>query len=611
MQKSKPLEYPAAYNQRDVLTLKPLNQWTQEEEMVHLEHNRILQSGFTTRAPEELIANAKLVGEDWLTDVACPRVEGALAIHLAKEMVVTYKVGEEDLDTKNQRAYKLLLEDNPDIQNQLEQQINSKLSIISPSAEELEASALSRLARNNENRKRNHLPELPITNESLDVAKSIDSDLIRKKVTYEIVDEYVQSQREHISAELALGVKDIVTPGQNSDYAFLGAAGSGKSTISREFLDDNQKENCVVVATDNYRAFTIPGSDERVKNVGQNRFTQTQDFAYMIKELVQKDIVERSNGRPDIIFDAVTLDYNTKKLLQHGNVTSAVAAYSGTGFVGIPERADFRARDENAAPADKARFVNTTSLLEGHANASDRLLTSVPDKAITKIYDTNVERGKPAVEIGAINTINNTLEIADLKSLSEFLNKRNLNIEAIHQVDLIYNPQSPLNLLSTHPENKAKAVLDLIPETRFKPAFTIKMMDKQGVEYAELTSAQGNVKLNISNFDVFDQKASSETIEGAVLRAITRQVEKGGLEASFNQAFEKGDKNAFKESMVKIKQDMLKAQKLKKLGIRKDVAEIQKSVSTFFENAGENPPGMQPVLKNQRGPGVNKGRDGR
>ena len=144
------------------------------------------------------------------------------------------------------------------------------------------------------------------------------------------------------------------------------------------------------------------------------------------------------------------------------------------------------------------------------------------------------------------------MQIKDLRVMSEFLNKKNLNAEAIHQVDLIYNTKNPLNLLSTHPENKAKAILDLVPETRFKPAFTIKMMDKQGGEYAELTSVNGVVKLNVLDTTIFNKKALSETIEGGVIRAITRQVEKGGLEASFNTAFDKGDKNSFKESAIKI-----------------------------------------------------------
>ncbi len=504
-----------------MLTLKPLNQWTQEE-MVHLEHNRILQPGFATRTAEELIKNAKLVGEDWLTDVCCPSVQGALTIHLAKEMVVTYKVGEDDLDQQNQKAYKLLLENNPDIKNQLEVKINTRLTVDTPSPEKLEASARSRLEQNNKNRKQNNLPELPITEERLNAAKSIELDLIRKKVTSEIVDEYVQEQRPLISTALGLEPKDIITPGQNKDFSFLGAAGSGKSTISRQFLTDGQKENCIIVATDNYRAFSIPGSNENEKDAGKNVFAKTQDLAYMVKELVQKDISKRAAGRPNIIFDAVTLDYGTKKLLQQGVVTSAIAAYSGApGLVGIAERADYRARDTSASPADKGRFVHTTSLLEGHANASGRLLTSVPEKAITTIYDTNVERRQPAIDIGNIDTTTNIMQIKDLRVMSEFLNKKNLNAEAIHQVDLIYNTKNPLNLLSTHHENKAKAILDLVPETRFKPAFTIKMMDKHGGEYAELTSVNGVVKLNVLDTTIFNKKALSETIEGGVIsRAI-------------------------------------------------------------------------------------------
>ncbi len=91
MKTPKSLEYPEAYNQRDVLTLKPLKQWTQEEELVHLEHNRILQPGFATRTPEELIKNAKLTGEDWLTDICCPSIQGALALLLWRSQKLFYK----------------------------------------------------------------------------------------------------------------------------------------------------------------------------------------------------------------------------------------------------------------------------------------------------------------------------------------------------------------------------------------------------------------------------------------------------------------------------------------------------------------------------------------
>lgn len=46
---------------------------------------------------------------------------------------------------------------------------------------------------------------------------------------------------------------------------------------------------------------------------------------------------------------------------------------------GIAKRADSRARREDAVPADKGRFVHTGDLLESHASASEKLLSSVPE----------------------------------------------------------------------------------------------------------------------------------------------------------------------------------------------------------------------------------------
>ena len=40
----------------------------------------------------------------------------------------------------------------------------------------------------------------------------------------------------------------------------------------------------------------------------------------------------------------------------------------------------------------------------------------------------------------------------------------------------------------------------------------------------------------------------SDTIDGSLLRSVTRQVEKGGLDKSLEAAFDKGDKQSFVES---------------------------------------------------------------
>lgn len=552
--KAKKNKKPEAYNQRDVVSLKPVSKWTQEDEKVLLEHNRIFQTGVLGRPAIDLISDAKLAGEDWITDFCCPTAEAALIMHLAKEMVITYKVGESDLDNKTQEAYQWLLENNTNIINELNDAIEEKFLANAPQAETLENLAKHRLVNTNNNRKKNNLPELPINDDSINAAKRIELDIVRKKITHEVANQYIQKQKQQMQeSSLSLELKSLVDT--NKDFCFLGAAGSGKSSVTGQFLQDDAKKDYIILATDNYRAFTMPWFKGNKKDAGKNAFAETQDFAYMIKELVIEALQSKQKSesqRPNIIFDGITLGDSEKRLLQTENITSIVAAYAPAGYQGIAERADQRAKDANAAPADKGRFVNTTALFEGHASASARLLTSVP--ASTIIYDTNVERGAKAIEIGKIDPKTNTIEIRNLKAMSEFFNKVNLNTEAINEVDLVFNSKDSLNLLSTHPENKAKAILELVPATKYKPAFTIKMLDEDGKEYAELTSVNGAVKLNVSNEDVFNKKALPEidTVEGSVLRAITRQVAQGGVKKSLNLVSTLGDKVSFKHSIKKI-----------------------------------------------------------
>ena len=207
-------------------------------------------------------------------------------------------------------------------------------------------------------------------------------------------------------------------------------------------------------------------------------------MAYMIKELAQEEIdtqVKTKNERPNIICDCVTLESGMKVLLSTSKeVVSVFAAYNGEpGYIGIAERADNRAKDAGAGPGDKGRFVNTTSLLQGHASASARILSSVPNSAITDLYNTNVERGEAPVKIGKIDTIQNKLEITDLRVMAAFLNKRNINAEAVNQVGLIVK-NNPINTLSTHPENQAKSIIDLVPKSDFKAAFEVSV-DHQNI----------------------------------------------------------------------------------------------------------------------------------
>lgn len=293
------------------------------------------------------------------------------------------------------------------------------------------------------------------------------------------------AQLPEIAQNISLEKKDVYSLGESHDFSFLGAAGSGKSTVSRQWLTEAEKTNYAIIATDNYRAFTMPRTEEHeLRETNKNVFTRTQDVAYMVKELVQErlDQCVEVGERPNIICDCVTLDHKMQALLKQGEAISVVAAYAGEpGFLGIAERADARARDTGAAPADKERFVNTSSLLEGHANASARLLSSIPTAVKTDIYDTNVARGEKPIKIATIDPEAHTMEISDLRVMSEFLNKRNINKEAVNPVDLILSKET--GFLVTHPEMKAKSIIDLVAATKHKPAYNIILKDKNDVPY--------------------------------------------------------------------------------------------------------------------------------
>jgi hypothetical protein len=299
----------------------------------------------------------------------------------------------------------------------------------------------------------------------------------------------------------------------------------------------------------------MPGTQSHEEKETKNIFTRTQDSAFLAKEIIQDEIAKKleKGKRPNIICDCVTLEPCMREWLDQGKVTSIVTAYRGEpGYMGIAERADNRARND---PVDKGRFVETTELLTKHADASKKLLSSIPENVITTVLDTSVEKEEQPKEIAKIDSKSHIMEISNLRVMSEFLNKRNINTFAINQVDLILN-SNPLNLLVTHPEMKAKAILDLVPEAEYKPAYRVQLKGKMKEEdtdedkiiYAELVLVEGAVKLSIVNNQVFDKIAMSNNIESSVLRAITRQAIMGTLTASFESAYELNDIESFKKA---------------------------------------------------------------
>lgn len=121
---------PEAYNHRDVMTLKPLTEWTAEEEEIQRKHNRILQPGFLDKPAEEVIRDAKKAKVDWLTDICCPSTEASLLLNIAKELVVSYKVADDQLEARAHDVFKAITEKDPTILASLKEEVDRQLETL-------------------------------------------------------------------------------------------------------------------------------------------------------------------------------------------------------------------------------------------------------------------------------------------------------------------------------------------------------------------------------------------------------------------------------------------------------------------------------------------------
>lgn len=551
--KKNPLQ-PVAYNHRDVLGLKPLFEWALEEEHIHKQHNRILQPGFMYRNADDVLRDAKLARVQWLTDYCCPSIRAAILLHIAKELVVKYKVENDQLNIKAHHLYCSLLNNNQKLIDELNDQLNDMMGELTKANGLLNSQTLHQLAH--KLLTKNKIDQAGPNQYQAAVRLIIDHE--RKKKIDELVSKLI---KKYLSKH-QLQVKPIFAIHETHDYCFLGAIGSGKSTITKQYLREDEKTDYIVLSTDNYRVFTLPGTEDHEQQQTKDVFTRTQDSAFMIKELVEKEIeakITSEHCRANIICESVFLEERMQHLLAEGCLTSVIAAYKGEpGFIGIVERADQRARDITAPLADQGRFVQTTALLKGHADASNKLLSGLPANVTTIVYDTNVEKGLPPIEIARIYGASHEIEITNLKVMAEFLNKKNINIAAINQIDLIYPSHNPFNVLATHPENKAKAILDLALFKGFKSTYTIKLKQFE-VTYAVLKLEKDQLSLKIIDERIFMKKAYAETIEAMILRAMVRQVETGSLQASLEAVLVEGDKNSFisvmNESMWKDEEE--------------------------------------------------------
>jgi hypothetical protein len=451
--------FPAAMLHRDIFTRKKLREFSSIDKEIYLRENRILQPGFLADDPVNFFKDMLLIEEEWLTDCCCPSAKAEIILNIAAKLVTEYKIDAQNLDQKAHEVYISLIKNNPSLLQDIDYRITTSLKewLSTLNADFLEIQAIKRLKKNN---------IANPTSQQIEAAKRIEIGLKRRELTQKIVSEVVtETMLAQNCAQNGLIEKELHNRSENHDISILGAAGSGKSTVLRSIGVD-RRAYCVL-STDDYRAFTLPGTKAfESKNPQGQAFARSQDFAYLVKEKVIKRL-QRPGKRANIICDCITLDYNMRELLaeSRANLASFVTAFSGgAGYVEIAERAHNRAEDTAADPADKFRHVHTTSLLEGHAEASSILLSSIPSSGITVIYNTNIPKSEPPRVMAEIDNDQHIIKIYDFQTMAEFLNKSNINIEAHHPIELIVakREKDTTYPFITHPRIKAESLLKFI-----------------------------------------------------------------------------------------------------------------------------------------------------
>lgn len=531
------------YQQRDVLTLKKLSDWTEEEIAAHLKENRILQPEFTKDNVRQIIKDAAVCQQDWLTDVICPSIEAALTLNIAKELVIYYKASENELNTITKEIFdyikKIYSKELEQLENSLVQEIETQQKIIRQRANN---KCLAYCLKNN--------CDSETTTSLLESFIRIETNIFRKKFINEQITKIIKNSLNSSQYQgPRLVKKQVKKSGQNTDYSFLGAAGSGKSFIMKKYLTEEQIRDTILLSTDSYRGVFVPNTESFESQPTKQGFIKTQDSAYLIKELIQIELEEnltKNQQRSDVLLDCISLEPWHRRLLEHNQTTtSVVAALDDVRLV--PERAYKRAENKGAGPADKGRYVNTTALLEGHQNASKRLLTGIPENVITNIFDTNSTSTSPSI-IANIDTRekNLVINILNLNKFADFIGKANINPNATSSIQVYKNDKARRYQFTYSKDNKAEAIINLIRGTK-QSSPNIPRINFE--DYAYICNNQGTIELVINDKNKFLQ----ELHKNPVLKEIALQIYHGNLAKTRRSKRIFGVQNSIKQSLNPLK----------------------------------------------------------
>ncbi|STX27693.1 coiled-coil protein [Legionella beliardensis] len=434
------------YNMRHILTLKSYTDWTLEERRLQETHNRILQPNFMEGLIDEQLNHAQVAQEKWLTDVLVPRWQTALFLNIAARLITDYRIDTEQVnETAKQLWFDILF-------SRFTKKLMNHWQTMSLSVAPLAGTGIHENCVAKAKQRMSSLYSA-LTEDTFDYDVKFQSCLIieknkvRKQLINTIIKEFLDNYLD-LFTKGKLENKSQYPIGSNKDYVFLGPAASGKSTISNQYIQQQERSDYISLATDDYRGIYLPATDIFEQQDTEQVFIRTQDSAYLISELVEDRLCSLKDKRPNIIVDGVTYKPAHRALIETNNNSIIVCACLDD-MAEVVKRSYDRAMREDSSSADRGRYVNTTSLIQMHKAASVDLIASCPPNTKIAFYNTNIPRGEVPPLIATIDTHHEkTLTIHHEKGallrLTSFFNKKRLNVSAKNDNSLFMsNLQKP------------------------------------------------------------------------------------------------------------------------------------------------------------------------
>ena len=555
----------------------------------NLEPITLANSGDTAEQIMRLASKANLE----LGDIIVPSYEAALMVHIAAELCVKYQIGADDIQEHASEIFQIL---------NSEHQVDIKRAIAEAHAAITHDQILTiakELYLKEPELSADDIAERTMKVQSMGMADFITDAhrndyfklatlKLQTEATHKVMHQRVPTlMNEQVPGLYQTYIQDksidVKPRGVGRHVSILGAAGSGKSTITASILRDERtkKEQYVVIATDDYRGVYIPGTEKHEKVKTPQVFVRTQDSASLIKNVVLERLKEmqKANKAPDILIDGIKINSSMKKLIGNAHVISVNVCLSDA--TQVAPRAYNRAENSTGV-ADKGRHVETPSLIRGHARASSELLDSLPTAVETRLYDSAVKPGEVPKHCGSVDTtdpIHPSVTILDLAGFSKFLAKKYLQEDARSVADLYSdrNKDSRAYMLDT--QYKADAVLGLMGSTgdNSKP-YALNFMDDKG-NVAVILSKQenGDYELRTENkealHNILNDKSHEPIMKALIIRVHAMNQLNAGMRAITSFA---SDEASSQGSVSPISD---KASSQGSVSLTRDGASLQGSVS--------------------------------